>query len=481
MWREVAFSTHSLWTNVWIDVDSEVRVADALLDVKGYLERAGPSLPLELGFKWSRFQHISNPWLDYVFSQRSRLTTVAFHTYGGLFYDLEERLKGPTGAGWATRHLTVELDGSVLMDTFTPSNPNIMNTCFPVLETLHFGFTLGNEFETILLNGHSGLIKLHLRMIPVRPDVYFPSLGRFSNLQELTLIMNAFIPLSDNVPTCSLPRLRNLTIRNACSFTLFTKIQTPSLRSLYVNTAFPPRTRPFEVKTIQARLWGTFPHIVSFLRNAESNIEEFYLRCGFLQDNDALRDLLESLPSVQRLCLDTWFTDGPVSGPGIPSTPSNEAQQAGYPETQASPEFASILPQLRKICLHSPDQNPHPNVSPASRPFVRSPAYWRSFLAFLRSRNESTGDSQTPGEALMLQSGIGGPGPSTEGFERGIGSTNGMGGISRPNSNLIVCLPDLESLLGVLDETQLQAFESVDELDGVSITVETVRSCDFGR
>ncbi|KAJ2918068.1 hypothetical protein MD484_g2337, partial [Candolleomyces efflorescens] len=478
MWREVAFSTRSLWTNVWVDAGR----ADVLTDVQGYLQRAGPSLPLELGFKWSQLQQIPDPWMNYLFSQRSRLTTLAVHTYGHLFYDLEERLKQANGGGWATRHLSVGVDGSLQLQTSAPSNPNVMNTCFPMLESLHFSYTSGNTYDTILLNGHSNLRKLFLCMIPVDPNVYFSKLGRFSNLRELTLIMTAFVELPNSVPICSLPLLRDLTIRNICSFRLFAKMQTPSLRSLHVSTAFPPRTRSVTVRTIQNRLWQTFHQLLTFLQNFGSNIEDLYLRCGFLQDNDALRNLLESIPTVQTLCLDTWFIDGPEpDSETSPSSSGDTVEEHGAttpdPEAQALPESASILPQLRKICLHPPEQNPHLHELPHLTPFVRSPAYWRSFLGFLRSRNES--NTQTSGDVLMLHPGFGsGVGSSMAGFEQGS-STGGMGGIGRPN--LVVCLPDLEGLQGVLDAGQMQAAQSVRDFDGAFVSIETVRSCDTGR
>ncbi|RXW15490.1 hypothetical protein EST38_g10364 [Candolleomyces aberdarensis] len=39
-----------------------------------------------------------------------------------------------------------------------------------------------------------------------------------------------------------------------------------------------------------------------FLQDAAPNIQEFDLRCWFLQDNDAFHHLLKRLSSVQTLC-----------------------------------------------------------------------------------------------------------------------------------------------------------------------------------
>ncbi|RXW24850.1 hypothetical protein EST38_g1007 [Candolleomyces aberdarensis] len=56
LWREVAFATHSLWTSVWIDFDDypEAQVPNVVRGVGKYFERAGPTLPLNVGFKWRR-------------------------------------------------------------------------------------------------------------------------------------------------------------------------------------------------------------------------------------------------------------------------------------------------------------------------------------------------------------------------------------------------------------------------------------------
>ena len=56
MWREVAFATPTLWTSAWIDFDEygEDEVPDVIKGVGRYFERAGPTLPLNVGFKWRR-------------------------------------------------------------------------------------------------------------------------------------------------------------------------------------------------------------------------------------------------------------------------------------------------------------------------------------------------------------------------------------------------------------------------------------------
>lgn len=56
VWREVAFATHTLWTSAWIDFDEyrEEEVPNVIKGVGRYFERAGPTLPLNVGFKWRR-------------------------------------------------------------------------------------------------------------------------------------------------------------------------------------------------------------------------------------------------------------------------------------------------------------------------------------------------------------------------------------------------------------------------------------------
>ncbi|KAJ2927380.1 hypothetical protein H1R20_g9716, partial [Candolleomyces eurysporus] len=330
--------------------------------------------------------------------------------------------------------------------------------CFPVLESLYFGYNADDGCNVAILDGHSSLIKMHLHLVPVRPDIYFSKLGRFSNLQELTLVMNGSVPLSNNVSTCSFPHLQKLVIRNACSFTLFSKIEVHSLRFLHIDTAFYPEAPPSLIERLQQCLWNTFPKLLGFLQDAGSNIQEFDIRCWFLQDNDALRHLLERLPSVRRLCLDTWFTDGSDSPAASASDNVEEQAPAGVVDVVYNQ--ALLLPQLRAICLH---YTLYKRWATNAVPFARSPPGWRSLLAFLRSRN-----------SIPEASGIGVAGAATEGSEH----SSSTGRTSKPN--LVVFLPDLEGVKGV-DDAQLQALESIRELDGVSIAIESVRSCNVGR
>ncbi|KAJ2930015.1 hypothetical protein H1R20_g7062, partial [Candolleomyces eurysporus] len=63
LWREVAFATHSLWTSVWIDFDDypDEEVPNVIRGVGRYFERAGPTLPLNVGFKWRRDPTLMTP------------------------------------------------------------------------------------------------------------------------------------------------------------------------------------------------------------------------------------------------------------------------------------------------------------------------------------------------------------------------------------------------------------------------------------
>ncbi|KAJ2927377.1 hypothetical protein H1R20_g9708, partial [Candolleomyces eurysporus] len=264
--------------------------------------------------------------------------------------------------------------------------------------------------------------------------------------------MNPHILLSADEPVCDFPRLHYLKIRNASSFIIFSKIRSPSLSTLQINTSLSKHRVYYhhDAITVQQRLWTTFPQLIDFLQESGSSIREFHLRCWFLQDNEALRRLLGSLSSVHRLCLDTWFTDESES----------ICDNVGDDRAQAQNSQA-LLPFIRKICMHSPDVDPY---GTESGPMIRKSSYWRSFSAFLHSRN-LTSESKTSDSA---------PGAITEsnGLDASFMDVNNT---DRPN--LLVCLPD--KVKAVFDETQRKPFESIRELDGISITIQAQRTCEY--
>ncbi|RXW17470.1 hypothetical protein EST38_g8384 [Candolleomyces aberdarensis] len=335
MWREVAFSTPSLWTNVWIDFDEyrPEQVADAVRGVQKYFERAGPTLPLQLGFKWRKKSNpISDTWLEYLLSQRSRLMELTVKTTTSHFRVFEERSKAADGATWETRYLNVKLRGGTALAT-----SDAIDASFPVLESIHISSDSDESCHLALLAGHPSLAKLHINMARINHDRFFSKLGGFKHIHELVLTTCAFRSISNDAPSCELPDLQYLTIRDPCSFIILSKIRAPSLTDLQIVTS------AHGTPSVQQQLWTTFPQLISFLHETGPKIQDFYLRCWFMQDDDALRRLLEALPAVRRLCLDTWFTD--------------DAESTSKDDDRArSISDQSLLPNVREICQHMPQE-----------------------------------------------------------------------------------------------------------------------------
>ncbi|KAJ2927385.1 hypothetical protein H1R20_g9715, partial [Candolleomyces eurysporus] len=238
-------------------------------------------------------------------------------------------------------------------------------------------------------------------------------------------------PFPDHAPIYEFPRLRRLKIRDTFSFTILSKIRAPSLSALQI---INPTSIYHDVDTTQQRLWTTFPQLIDFLEKWGSNIREFHLTCWFLQDNEALHYLLESLSSVRKLCLDTWFTGEPTC---------EDLEDTGAP---VNPQ--ELLPNIREICMHSRGVDPQPY---RAKPFIRGPSYWRSFSTFLHSRSLA--------------------GTTTE------NDANAMKVANAAKPNLLVYLPNIKGVHG-LTEAQLKAVESIRALDGISITIQTKHICD---
>ncbi|KAJ2924051.1 hypothetical protein H1R20_g13041, partial [Candolleomyces eurysporus] len=438
MWREVAFSTPSLWTNVWIDFDEyrTEQVADAIRGVQKYFERAGPSLPLQLGFKWRKKSNpVSDTWLEYLLSQRSRLIEITVKSTTSYFRAFEERLKDSDGATWETRYLNVRLRGGTALAT-----SDVIDASFPALQSIHISSDRDESCHLAILAGHPGLAKLHLNMAKINQDRCFSRLGGFKHIYELTLTTCAYQSISNDAPSCELPDLQYLTIRDPCSFTVLSKIRAPSLSDLRIATSV------HGTPSVQQQLWTTFPQLIGFLQEAGPKIQDFYLRCWFMQDDEALRRLLEALPSVRRLCLDTWFTDDSEST-------SEDDDRARTISNQ------SLLPNVREICQHLPEEIPSRWTGPP--PFVRNPRFWRSFAAFLHSRKPAS------------ESDVGIPGPTA----KAPGLVNHSEGIiSKPK--ILVYLPDLEEGVYGVDDTQLEAVASIRELNGASIIIQNKCTCD---
>jgi hypothetical protein len=190
---------------------------------------------------------------------------------------------------------------------------------------------------------------------------------------------------------------------------------------------------------------STFPLLVNFLKES-SKLHDFYLKCWFMEDNGTLYRLLESLPTVRRLCLDTWFTDDSQS--------SADDSQVQVLDTEA------LLPNVDKICLDSRGTDAYPynhyRKDGGNLPFLLNPSYWRSFLAFLSTRNSSSGSDNVRDSGLTKE-----------------GSNCSEEIASRPN--LFVCLPDMDREMdevGGVDELRT-IIQSIRELDGVSIAIQT--------
>ncbi|KAJ2921224.1 hypothetical protein H1R20_g15870, partial [Candolleomyces eurysporus] len=433
MWREVAFSTRSLWTNVYIDFRDyrPGAVPDVIRGVQKYFERAGPSLPLKLGFEWTSAVAIPDGWLEFLFSQRSRLTNLTFRSTTSYFHDFERKLKASNGSRWETRNLSVDAH-TTLNGGAVSTNYGVIEASFPMLKNLHLETDDDDACNLALLSGHASLSKLHLRMYDIDPDFYFSKLGSFSNLKELTLLMSARRSSSIDAPTCDFPRLHSLKICRAYSFAIVSKIRAPSLSSLSIVTAMASKSSFSRVYgcAAQESLSMTFPQLVSFLQNGGFNLRDFYLRY-WIQHNETLRLLLESLSSVQRLCLDTWYMD---DSPQFDN--QNRIVQAQVTNTQ------ELLPNLRKICLDLPRGHLDRLCEHDDLPYASNPRYWSSFAAFLHSR------------------------ASTSGSE---------GSASQPK--LLVYLPEGIRRVDGIDAQLNAPLELIRELDGVSIAIETEHTC----
>jgi hypothetical protein len=233
----------------------------------------------------------------------------------------------------------------------------------------------------LLKTGHSRLPIFEMVMSH-NINFCFSALGAFTNLKELYLSVASsyawaeVVHLSRNTRSFDFPRLEILVINDLPSFFVLSKLRTPALETLQIVSKIP-RTSAERWKTIQKFLWGTFPNVIDFIREAEK-LSSFYLNGWFVESDQYLLKLFQALSRVQTICIDTWF-------------------YAEDPEQYDG----SVLSSMSQLCIHLPDENtprlPSATVVPGNAgtsnrnsyrtaPFSRQPLYWKSSLsAYLKA------------------------------------------------------------------------------------------------
>jgi len=361
LWRQVALTTHSLWTSVWVDFDryAESEIPKLIQSIKHYFSHSGPTLRLNIGFKWRRQLNPDSiqptqegypfdPWLDYLFSMRNRWEEITFFTQAYHFQLFQAKLRSDVDLGlspWKTLFIQV----STLPECLTEpprlqplaNGKKLLEECFPILETIN----LSSEDDVLPLEGHLALLDGHQNLRKLRLDIYrdmnpyFSKLHGLKNLKKLLINcpkLSITPPDRHSIPVFEFPSLELLVVSCMPSFTFLSKLMTPSLVTLQILTNIPPSRNPHTTSLLQKDLWDTFDEVIAFVKQCETTLREFHLNAWFMKGDDSLRKLLESLSSVERLCLDTWFL--PHKG-----------------HADDSLENSTYLPRLKKFCLHAID------------------------------------------------------------------------------------------------------------------------------
>ncbi|KAF5318381.1 hypothetical protein D9611_013909 [Ephemerocybe angulata] len=402
-WREVAFATQSLWTTVWVDFDAydaysvssgEV-YASVIRGVEGYFNHAGPTLPLNLGFRWHaspdaavvtdeegsenrEYTRVWNLWLDYLCSQRTRWEEISWFCTTHHFQLFEKRLAKELELGtgpWKALFFQIILQDAFAEHNGTGATPSIIQTCFPELETINLNadedsLVIGSVTPSRLLDPHSNLCKLRLEVhLDLNP--YFTRVGGFTHLKKLLLACpKLHVTPVESGPTFELPNLELVVLSCPPSFSALARLYAPKLKTLQILTNEPPNSDRETTIELQTSLADTFASVISFAQQCNRTLKEFRLNCWFLKDDNMLRQLLEALTSVEEVCLDTWFRDR--RSPSLENGPSTSASAS----TSSGSAFdtsdamgvvdelqnSMCLPNLRRFCLHDPadEETPQP-------------------------------------------------------------------------------------------------------------------------
>ncbi|TEB36540.1 hypothetical protein FA13DRAFT_1068591 [Coprinellus micaceus] len=360
LWRRVALSTHSLWTSAWVNLDSysDVDLPKAIRGIECYFQRSGSSLPLNIGFHWSRdSEELWSLWMDFLCSFRERWEEISFFTDICHFQLFEERLKKEVDNGlWKALFLQVALEDTPSPDSLIPADSGIFNDLFPDLETVNLNtasdlLITANQPPSRLLDPHTTMRKLRLEVfLDLNP--YFHKLGGFPNLKKL--LFNC--PKLDVTPVLAegniieLPNLELLLMACPPSFTILSRLRTPSLKTLQLLTNVPPEpASPDSTDSLQRDLMESFDHVVAFAEQCNKTLRETRINCWFLQAEYALLCLLGALASVEYLCIDTWFR------PTEESTPAD-----ARPTIVDDILNSTYLSNLHKLCLHDPQDEETP-------------------------------------------------------------------------------------------------------------------------
>ncbi|KAJ2915571.1 hypothetical protein MD484_g4836, partial [Candolleomyces efflorescens] len=424
LWRDVAFATPSLWTSIWVDFNEcykEVPNVKAVIRWIGkYFERAGSSLPLDLGFRWDDWDlgrdrrgggnHplnllFTDVWLPYLFSQRSRLSKISFFATAHHFRIFETQLQKArssenSGCTWVTEHLQVRVNSSPVRGSLkehTLGTSGVIEASFPNLE---FAAVSANTDEALDLNllkqGHSGLLAFEW-IVSRHSDTRFKGLGAFTHLHELYLSVPVsttdyeeyISPVSVHDPSFDFPSLRLLFIDDLPDFVVLSKLRTPVLEVLGITSTIPSQ---WHLGDKQSRLSSSISYLIDFIRRTEG-LSTFQLSGWFVLGDETLLRLFQALDKVYYICTDVWF---------------NEESNANQCED-------SMLSNMVQLCIHLPDaETPYPSssstssssslsaggsraaetsnreCSPTTLKYCRQPAYWKSSLAaYLEARSSA--------------------------------------------------------------------------------------------
>jgi len=406
-WRNVAFSTPKLWTTVWIDFDRMWDTPKIIAMASSFLRRAGPSLPLRVGFKWQerwRNEEYSEEhyleWLEYLHSQRGRWEEITIRISRKDLYTFEDKLKEwNTDIPWVARTITLEAQpGDTLEPTYTPS-PGLLPKFFPHLKRLsiHSGLSgLLKDNQSLFLQGESSeVVDLSLIIEGYDARTYLAKLLTFRNLRELSLTHEeldmALFPLEGD-PLPEFPFLEHLKISDISTYSLLKRFRTPNLKRLQLLSDLQQFNWNQLYNAVHHdRLHLSFNDLVDFIERCQDTLQHFRYDVWLL-NNEELLTLLQTMPGVHTLCAGSWFRNhhsGLYRG-GSEEKEEDEYKPGPYSPTQSS----SFLPVLRKLCIH------HPVVDHPSHPRHRLLDYvWPRVWRFVRSaarREQGTG--QVSGE-----------------------------------------------------------------------------------